>query len=131
MKEYFNFEIPENFRVYEKEFGIEGIQDKKDNFMKVLKKDAVVAFTLRADPTNPNDPNAIAIFAKRKGFFGQVERPIGYLPKKISSHILKTELLSFLMIRPRKLYIGDDNYIGFSFDILGRKDTFKQYKNAS
>jgi len=130
MKEHFNFEIPEGFRVFEKEFGIEGIQDKKANFMKVLKKNAVVTFTLRHDVNNTEDANAIAIYARRKGFFGQIERPIGYLPEKIALHVMETGFLKMLMVRPKKLYVGDDSFIDFSFDLLGRKDKYRQYKNV-
>jgi hypothetical protein len=129
IKEYYNVEIPEGYRIFEKEFEISGIQYKKENLIKVMKKGALVEFSLRHDPQNPKDKNAIEVIAKRKGFFGKVEKSIGFIPAKISSHIADTKLISKLLIRPKRLYISEKGFVEYIIDLLGPKDLYEQYKN--
>ena len=130
MKRYYTVEIPPDFRIFEKEFGIEGIQYKKDNFQKVCKHKADLTFSLKHDSRNPKDANAIAIIAKRGGLFGGVEKPIGFVPAKISSYIADTGLLKSLMIRPKRSNVSDEGLIEFTFDILGPKDKYAQYNSV-
>ena len=129
MKKYYSIEIPEDFRIFESEFGIEGIQYKRENFLSLSKKGTELTFFMKHDAKNPKDANAIAIIAKRKGFFGDVEKPIGFVPAKISSYIADTGLLNSLVIRPKRSFV-DDDVIDFSFDILGPKDKYTQYKSV-
>jgi len=129
MKKYYSIEIPSDFRIFEPEFGIEGIQYKRDNFLAVSKKGTELTFSMKHDSKNPKDANAIAIIAKRPGFFGGVEKPIGFVPAKLASYIADTGLLKSLVIRPKRSFVSDD-VIDFSFDILGPKDKYAQYKSV-
>ncbi|RVU86302.1 hypothetical protein EOL70_02310 [Leucothrix sargassi] len=130
MKRYYDVEIPKNHRIYEQEFGIEGIQYKKDNFHAVNTPGAKLVFALKRDKKNPKDANAISIIAIKKGFFWDTEKPIGYVPAKIAAYIADTGLIKSLVIRPKRSYVSDDGFIEFSFDILGPKDKYDQYKSV-
>lgn len=130
MKEYYKVDIPDGYRIFEKEFEIAGIHHRKKDFIKVMKKGALVEFRLSAEPNNPKDKNAIQVRGKRKGLFGQIDKTIGYLPASISSYVADSGLLSKIKIRPKRLYIGKGGYVEFIADILGPKELYEKYKNV-
>ena len=130
VKEYFKVAIPDGYRIFEKEFEIAGISFKKNNFIKIMKNKVQIAFELVPEPNNPKDVNAIQIVGSRKGFFGQVSKPLGYVPAAISSYVADSKLLEELMVRPKRLYVSDNGYIEFIFDILGPKELYEKYKSV-
>ncbi|WP_028484280.1 HIRAN domain-containing protein [Thioalkalivibrio sp. ALE17] len=122
-------EIPAGYRIFEREFSIAGVQHYKDNFFKAVKK-GNVEFRMQTEPGNRHDPNAIAILASRKSFFGRVEKKVGHVPAEIASQIADAKVGDKLVLRPKKLYISDDGFIDLKFDILGPEQLFEQYSTV-
>ena len=126
VKERWKIEIPDGYRIYEREFPVAGVQHHKQNFFKIVTK-GNVEFRMQAEPSNKQDPNAIAVLGSRKSLFGRVERKLGYIPAEIASQLGDAELSGQVVLRPKALYIGDDGYIDLKFDLLGPKDLYQQY----
>lgn len=129
VNERWKIEIPDGYRVFEREFSIAGIQHYKDNFFKAVKK-GNVEFRMQPEPTNRHDPNAIAILASRKSLFGHLEKKVGHVPGEIASQIADAKVGDKLVLRPKKLYISDDGFVDLKFDILGPKECFEQYSTT-
>lgn len=129
VKERWKIEIPEGCRVFEREFPVAGVQHHKENFFKIVKK-GNVEFWMQPEPSNPHDPNALAILGSRKSFFGRMEKKIGYVPAEIASQLGDAKVSDKVVLRPKALYISDDGYIDLKFDLLGPKDLYEQYSTV-
>lgn len=130
MKEYYKVDIPEGYRVYERDFEVAGIQYRKANFVKVMKKGALVTFSLRPESENPKDENAIQVRGARKSFLGTIDKHIGYIPAPIASHISDSNTLDHVKIRPKKLYVNENGFVEFVVDLIGPKERYEQYKSV-
>jgi len=128
-KERWKIEVPDGYRIFEREFPVAGVQHHKQNFFKVVKS-GNVDFRMQAEPSNQHDPNAIAVFGARKSLFGRVEKKIGYIPAEIASQLGDAELTGQVVLRPKSLYISDDGYIDLKFDLLGPKELYEQYSTV-
>jgi len=130
VKKYFKADIPEGYRIYQKEFDIAGIQYRKSELDKLMKKGVDVSFSISAETNNLKDPNAVQVRGVRKGFFGKVDLPIGYVPAEIASHISDSKMVSVLIVRPKRMYISDAGFVEFTIDIIGPRDQFQRYKEV-
>ncbi len=127
IKERWKVDIPDGFRIMEREFPIAGVHHYKDNFFKVVTKGKVAFFLEREN--NKFDANAIAVTASRRGLFGIKKVKIGYIPAEIASQIADAKVYSELLLRPKAMYVGDDGYIDLKVDLLIKKEFFKKYQN--
>ena len=129
VRERWKVGIPDGYRIFEKEFSIAGAHHHKKDFFKVVKK-GDVEFRMQTEPQNKHDPNAIAIFGARKSFFGQIDKKIGYIPAEIASQLADAGVSDQIILRPKALYISDDSFIDMKFDLLGPKESYKQYSEV-
>lgn len=129
IKERWKVEIPDGYRILEREFEIAGIQHHKEAFFKIIKK-GNMSFGMKQDTKNKHDANAITVTASRKGFFGKKEAAIGFIPALMAGQIADAKVFNDLILRPKAVYIGDDGYVDFKVDILVLKESFEKYQNA-
>ncbi|MBL4797703.1 MAG: hypothetical protein JKY50_09830 [Oleispira sp.] len=129
IKERWKVEIPDGYRILEREFAISGIQHYKDEFFKIVKK-GNMSFGMKQDTKNKYDSNAIKVTASRKGFFGKKEATIGFIPAEMAGQISDAKVFDDLIMRPKAVYIGDDGYIDFKVDLLVKKESFEKYENV-
>lgn len=129
VNERWNVDIPDGYRIYEREFPIAGIQHHRKDFIGIMRK-GNMTFGMEKDPANRFDPNAVRVVAARKTLFGNKKRTIGYIPAEIASQIADSKLFSKLMMRPKAFYIGDNGYVDFKVDLLGPKEDHDAYANV-
>ncbi len=107
IKERWKVEIPDGYRILEREFEIAGIQHYKEAFFKIIKK-GNMSFGMKQDTKNRHDANAIKVTASRKTLFGKKEATIGFIPAVMAGQISDTKVFDDLIMRPKAVYIGDD-----------------------
>lgn len=121
-------DIPEGYRIFEQEFEIAGTHHRLHNLLKLLKKHALVSMHLQPEPSNKFDPNAIQVVGRRKRLFGELRTHIGYIPAEIASKLAPCKLLSQIMVRPKRIWIGDNGKsVSVKIDLIGPKDIFDEY----
>lgn len=129
-KERFKVPIPDGYRVFEKEFSIAGSQHYKQNYQKVFKKgDLEIGMDPEAE--NKFDPNAIAVVATARGFFGSKKSvTLGYIPGEIAATIADSKVLHSLLFRTKSIFITPSGFIEMKADLLGPKDRYEAYSQV-
>ncbi len=130
MREYYSIEIPDEFRIFEQEFRLAGIQHYKVDFLKLIKKRNEIHYHLEPQPDNPKDKNALQVRGVRDKVFGKLNVCIGYIPADIASHISDAKIVSELILRPKRFYINAQEEIEFTFDLLGPKTLYEKYQTV-
>ena len=82
---------------------------------------------LEREPDNKRDPNAIKVIGKSKGWFSEATKCVGYVPTDATKRLLATGMVDKVEVRLQLIWIGDKNYIGVLFDIIGPKDDYEKY----
>lgn len=76
------------------------------------------------EPDNSSDPNAIRVNGYTKGFFGEKEYLLGYVPKEISRTIVEGGFINHVGATLAKI----NNQGKVVFDLVGVKEKEKDFK---
>ena len=115
--------IPKGMRIFEQGVSVAGVKHRFYD-AKMFARRSNQSIYMERDPNNQHDPNAIKIMGKSKGWFFEVEKCIGYIPAGLAKLIVSKGMEERVQVRLREIFIGDREYVGISFDILGPKKDY-------
>ncbi|EKD99226.1 MAG: hypothetical protein ACD_23C00070G0004 [uncultured bacterium] len=114
--------IPEGYQTYKRMLFVAGITFRKNDASPFIKS-GCGTLEFEREPDNPKDKYAIKVI----GITPTARYFIGYVPKEISKHILKTG--SFDKVKPRldRTYHGIVDFLEVRFQVIGLKEHKKIY----
>ena len=77
-----------------------------------------------------DDPRAIRVIGKSKGWLFEISKCIGFVPAEIAKKLMAAEMEDKVMARLQLISIHDKHSIGIRFDILGAEGDFDRYSSA-
>lgn len=112
--------IPDGYQIFEERLEVAGIHYRRDDAVQFANsRNKWIEF--QREPENRSDKNAIKVIGCSKGFFGTLRRFIGYVPKEVSKKIIENGFYDFIIPRLMGTFIGDNEFVGIYFQILGPK----------
>jgi hypothetical protein len=121
----FNPSIPIGMRVFE--HGIEVAVKKRFHAARNFAKRHNRRIYLSRATVHADDPGAIRVIGKSKGWFFEKTGCIGYVPSDVADKLLRTNLEHKVKVRLQMISIDDKHSIKIRFDILGPRDDFEKY----
>ena len=76
-----------------------------------------------------DDPIAIRVIGKSKGWFFENSKCIGYVPADIAKKLMITDMGDKVIARLQLISIDYKHSIEIHFDILGPKDDYEKYSS--
>lgn len=114
--------MPTGYQIFANNLPVAGIQHRKVEALKFA-RDSNQELSLRRDPSNEFDPNAIKLI----GLAGSTEYFIGFLPKELSAQIIGTELFDSLKARLGRIYISSNDFLDIQYQVIGPKAEKKKF----
>ena len=82
---------------------------------------------LQREPDSGNDPAAIRVIGKSKGWFTEVQKCIGYVPADITERLINGCMEDKVKARLQMIAIEDRDSIDIRFNLLGPQDDYERY----
>jgi hypothetical protein len=118
--------IPDGFRIFEERLEVKGVVNYRA-FASSFCKGRDPSLSLKCEPTNSHDPNAIQVHGHWKGWINRHRETIGYVPREVAARLAQSGLADLVAARLLKTYAGDDGFAEVLFQIVGPADRYAEY----
>lgn len=87
--------------------------------------------SLAPEPSNPHHHNAIRVIGEWTGLSGAKREHIGYVERDIADRIARSGLASVIAPRLLKTYVGTEDFVEITYQIVGPKDRYADLLETS
>lgn len=118
--------LRDDFRIYVNYVPVKGLALRRTaaaKFCKASKRE----LSLRREPSNSHDANAIMVMGSSKGWLGRTEKHLGYVPADYAAKLVALNLADLVRARLLKTYVGEDGFVEIEFQIVGPKDLYERF----
>lgn len=123
--------IPAGYRIFS-EFEIAGVQYRRDELKQVIRRGKGFRLFLEPDPKNKHDPFAVKVMARYTVWWIlPLVVQIGYVPAAKARRVSEAKCFDDFQLRRRSLWIGDMKGIAFTVQILGPKESYKDFQKGA
>ena len=124
----FKSRIPTGMQIFEHGLGIAEVNKRYHDARKFAKR-SKRRIILEPASGYKDDPIAIRVIGKSKGWFFENSKCIGYVPADIAKKLMITEMGDKVIARLQLISIDYKHSIEIRFNILGPKDDYEKYSS--
>lgn len=122
----FKSSIPTGMRVFEYGIDVVEVNNRHRAARKFVRRSKRRVYLQRISD-HKDDPRAIRVIGKSKGWFFHMSECIGYVPAEIASKLMDADMQDKVIARLQSISIHDKRSIGIRLDILGTEDDYTKY----
>jgi hypothetical protein len=124
----FKSSIPTGMRIFENGVDVAEL-NKHGHAARKFAKRCKRKICLECISDQKDDPKAIRVIGKSKGWFFESSKYIGYVPANIAKKLMLAELADKVKARLQSISIDNKHSIEIRFDIFGPKNDYKKYRS--